>query len=70
MQNHYSALSATLAEQHRDDLCHQAEQVRLVRGGRAARERVGMPAIGGGGWPRERPAPEEPGQAFAAISLP
>jgi len=37
MQNHYPALSATLAEQHRDDLCHQAEQARLARGGRDAR---------------------------------
>jgi hypothetical protein len=37
MQLHDPALSATLAEQHRDDLCHQAEQARLARAGRGAR---------------------------------
>ena len=36
--HHHLALSATLAEQHRDDLRHQAEQARLARGGRDARE--------------------------------
>ena len=35
--HHHPALSATLAEQHRDDLRQQAEQVRLARGGRDAR---------------------------------
>jgi hypothetical protein len=35
--HHHSALSATLAEQHRDDLRHQAEQARLARGGRDTR---------------------------------
>jgi hypothetical protein len=35
--HHHPALGATLAKQHRDDLCQQAEQARLARGGRDAR---------------------------------
>jgi hypothetical protein len=32
-----SSFVASLAEQHRDDLCHQATQARLVRAGRGVR---------------------------------
>jgi len=37
MQVHHPALGGTLAEQRRDDLCHQAEQARLARGSREGR---------------------------------
>jgi hypothetical protein len=37
MQLHQPAVSAILAEQHRDELCHQAKQTRLARAGRGVR---------------------------------
>jgi hypothetical protein len=37
MQLHHLALSAILAEQHRDELCHQAKQARLARASRGVR---------------------------------
>jgi hypothetical protein len=37
MQLHHLAVSAILAEQHRDELCHQATQARRARAGRVVR---------------------------------